>query len=331
MSIKKVYIDSRWKNCGGIGTFYERINELNKYSDAELSGKPMSPLDCIRTSIQLFFRKDSIFFFPGYIPPVFLSSDYIFTIHDLNHLERAENSSALKRLFYKFVIKRGCRKARYIFTVSEFSREKIIEWADVSPDKVINVSNGVSPDFSPEGEHYALGYKYLLCVSNRKGHKNEIGTLEAFKKSDIEDDIKLVFTGKPDETINNKISELGLQDRIVFTGFIPEEDLPKLYRSAIGLVFVSFYEGFGLPVIEAQASGIPVITSNSTALKEIAGEGALLVDPYNTDEISKAIRLICENENNLCKKLITNGFKNCSKYTWEKTAHSVKKHIDLIR
>ncbi|HDZ9276482.1 TPA: glycosyltransferase family 4 protein [Klebsiella pneumoniae] len=329
--MNKIYIDSRWENYGGIGTFYSEINKINNYEDAKLRGKPMSPFDCLSTTIQLFFRKNGVFFLPGYIPPVFLKNNYIFTIHDLNHLDRPENSSLIKRLFYRTIVRRGCKKAKYVFTVSEFSRKKIIEWANISPEKVINVSNGVSHKFRPEGERSCYDFKYFLCVSNRKGHKNEIGLLEAFKKARIDKNVKLVFTGKKNDFIANKIIELNLEDRIVFTGFVHEDELPKIYRSAIGLVFVSFYEGFGLPVIEAQASGIPVITSNTTALCEIAGNGAILVNPYNKNEISDAIEKIYNNDNNICELLIEAGYINCANYTWSKTAERVDFYINSIK
>ncbi len=94
--------------------------------------------------------------------------------------------------------------AEYVFTVSEFSRKRIIEWAGIEPSKVVNVGNGVSPKFQPEGERINLGYEYILCVSNRKGHKNEFGTLEAFKHADIDESIKLVFTGKANSEILEK-------------------------------------------------------------------------------------------------------------------------------
>ncbi|HFZ8994094.1 TPA: glycosyltransferase family 4 protein [Citrobacter freundii] len=329
MSVKKILIDPRWKNAGGIGTFYEKINEINRYDDIQIEGSPASPLDTLRSAKAMSTVKDAVVFFPGYIPPLVSNLPYVFTVHDLNHLDRPENSSLSKKIFYNTIIKNGCRKAEYIFTVSEFSRQRIIEWTHVAADKVINVGNGVSPHFTPQGDSINYAFEFLLCVSNRKLHKNEEGVIKAFHAADIDKEIKLVFTGKPSSNIENLIASLGLKDRVVFTGFIESADLPKLYRSAKALVFPSFYEGFGLPVIEAQASGIPVITSSTTSLGEVSGGAALLVDPYSVPEIASAIEVVCHDANRV-NKLTAEGLINSKKYTWERTAGIVDKYIKKI-
>ncbi|HBV9734514.1 TPA: glycosyltransferase family 4 protein, partial [Klebsiella aerogenes] len=206
-----------------------------------------------------------------------------------------------KKIFYNTIIKKGCKDASYIFTVSNFSRQRIIEWAGVTSDKVINVGNGVSEVYRPDGDFINFGFEYLLCVSNRKTHKNETGVLHAFKIADIDKKIKLVFTGKPNASIEALIDRLELRERVVFTGYLDASELPKLYRSASALVFPSFYEGFGLPVIEAQASGIPVITSATTSLGEVSGGAAILVDPCQVSEIVSGIEKVI-NDKNGCYK-----------------------------
>ena len=327
--MKQIFIDKRWEKLGGIGTFSKGISRFNSYFDVDFSGNPTSPIDCIRTSF--FLKKklssNSLVFFPGYIPPLFSSYKYIFTIHDLNHLDRDENSGLFKKIFYNLIIKRGCRKAEYIFTVSEFSKSRIAEWAGVAPNKIVNVSNGVSDEFSPEGDSYHYDFSYILCVSNRKGHKNENGTLEAFAKAKIDTSVRLVFTGKENDDILEKIQSLGISERVIFTGHVSEADLPKLYRTAIGVIFVSFYEGFGLPVIEAQASGVPVITSNTSSLKEVAGDGAILVNPYDIDQISNSIEFLLGDNSEEIKSLIVRGYRNSKLYNWKKTADLVDEYI----
>ncbi|QNK08291.1 glycosyltransferase family 4 protein [Enterobacter sp. JUb54] len=330
MSSKNIYIDPRWKNAGGIGTFYEKINEINNYKKIGFKGSPASPVDTIRTSKKMLFNKDAVVFFPGYIPPLYSNMPYVFTIHDLNHLDREDNSSCAKKIFYNTIIKKGCKDASYIFTVSNFSKQRIIEWAGVSSDKVINVGNGVSDAYRPDGDFINFGFEYLLCVSNRKTHKNEIGVLNAFKIADIDKKVKLVFTGKPNETIKVQIDKLELRDRVVFTGYLDTSELPKLYRSACALVFPSFYEGFGLPVIEAQASGIPVITSASTSLGEVSGDAAILVDPCQISEIALGIERVL-NSKNECYEMIQKGLLNAKNYTWEKTAKIVDTYLTSIK
>ncbi|MBS0857078.1 MULTISPECIES: glycosyltransferase family 1 protein [unclassified Tatumella] len=329
MPNNKIYIDPRWEGMGGIGTFYQQINRLNEYPELAPEGHPASPLDTFRSAKALKDIKDAVMFFPGYIPPLVTKVPFVITIHDLNHLDRPENSSKSKHIFYNTVIKRGCRQAAYVFTVSEFSRQRIIDWAGIPAGKVINVGNGVSEYFSPEGARMNYDFEYLLCVSNRKGHKNETGTLKAFKEADIDESIKLVFTGKADTFITEKIAELGLQNRVVFTGYLAEEDLPLLYRTAKGLIFVSFYEGFGLPVIEAMASAVPVITADNTSLAEVSGGAALLTNAEDTQQIAEAItRIFTEPE--LVAELKAKGLVNATRYSWKKTAAMVDEHLKKI-
>jgi len=314
---------------GGIGTFYEQINKINQYQVIDFEGSPASPLDTIKSSIKLSKVSAAKIFFPGYIPPLLSKHPYVITIHDLNHLDRPENSSLFKKIFYNLIIKRGCKKAEYIFTVSEFSKRRIVEWSGISSEKVINVGNGVSSSFHPDGELYDVPYDYFLCVSNRKLHKNEEGTLKAFKAANIDFSIKLVFTGREDEHIRAIIKSLELENRVIFTGFLPEEELPKLYRTAKALLFVSFYEGFGLPIVEAQASGIPVITADNSSLAEIAGDAAVLVNAVDIDSIAKAITDVYHNEQ-LRNDLVERGFNNKARYSWEATASIVNDYMDRL-
>lgn len=327
--VAKILIDPRWKNAGGIGTFYEEINKINKYEEFPLKGNPASPFDTLNLTKELSKLSNSVVFFPGYIPPIATRVPYIFTIHDLNHLDREENSSVAKKIFYNTIIKKGCKSSEFIFTVSDFSRNRIIEWSGVNEDKVINVGNGVSHVFTPDGEFLDLDYEYFLCVSNRKTHKNEFGVIKSFSLANIDSRIKLVFTGKPTNELESLIDKLGIKARVIFTGFIEASELPKLYRSAKALIFPSFYEGFGLPVIEAQASGIPVITSNNTSLSEISGGASILVEPTEINEIVRAIELVCD-ENELVNKSVKLGLDNAKNYSWTKTASIVEFYIKKL-
>lgn len=172
-------------------------------------------------------------------------------------------------------------------------------------------------------------FDYFLCVSNRKTHKNEFGTLEAFKQANLPEHVKLLFTGKVSDEMERKILELELSERVVFTGYIESGDLPKLYRGARVLIFVSFYEGFGLPVVEAMASGVPVITSNNTSLGEVAGNAAQLVDPSNIGEIASAMGMVNSDEV-LRAKMRQAGLLRATKYSWNMTAKQVDEQLKKI-
>ncbi|MLN24934.1 glycosyltransferase family 1 protein, partial [Salmonella enterica subsp. enterica] len=289
MNNKKVLMDISWSNKGGIGRFTDEISKLLcDISKEELYRKCASPLAPLGLAVNIFLRKKTdVVFLPGYIPPLFCSKKFIITIHDLNHLDLNDNSSLFKRLFYNFIIKRGCRKAYKIFTVSNFSKERIVAWSGVNPNKIVTVYNGVSSLFNADVKPLNLGYKYLLCVGNRKTHKNEKCVISAFAKADIDPSIKLVFTGNPCNDLEKLIIQHGLSERVKFFGFVSEKDLPSLYKGSLGLVFPSLYEGFGLPVVEGMACGIPVLTSLTSSLPEVAGDAAILVDPLSEDAITK--------------------------------------------
>jgi glycosyltransferase involved in cell wall biosynthesis len=240
----------------------------------------------------------------------------------LNHIDRPENSSSLKRLYYATVMKRSCHRAARILTVSEFTRRRIVEWSGVAPENVVNVRCGVGAEFHPEVEEYPLPFPYLLCVSNRKRHKNEFRTVEAFAQAHVDVEIRLVFTGNPTQELLDCIERCGVTERVQFVGLVPDAELPSLYRSAAALVFASLYEGFGLPVLEAMACGTPVVTSNTGALAEISGNAALLVDPESVPEISLGIDRILSDDS-LRSKLRISGLERAAGYSWETTTASV--------
>ncbi|MCE8040711.1 glycosyltransferase family 4 protein [Halomonas daqingensis] len=325
----RIVVDKTWFGLGGIGRFSEEvIARLSYDADCKLSCHPASFMASAKLSRSC--KRNMVAFLPGFVPPAISFGSYVFTIHDLNHLDRPENSSLGKRLFYRFVIRRGCKKAYAILTVSEFSRKRIVEWAGVSSDKVVNVGNGVDKSFNSDVIPYNLGTPYYLCVGNRKAHKNETRVVEAFAQADIDEGIHLVFTGASEPSLEAMIQEHNLSSRVKFMGTVTEDELPSLYKGARGLLFPSLYEGFGLPVLEAMACGTPVITSNCTSLPEVAGDAAMLVDPLDTQELQDAIERL-EQDASLRDELIVKGFDRAKLFTWEKTAQKVQEVLDSAR
>lgn len=327
--MRDVIFDNRWSGSHGIGRFSDEISKrINFKKKINSSLKPTSPLDVFFTARYLF-GTDDVYFTPGFNAPIINLKNSIITIHDLNHIDMDGNSSFLKRLYYKHVLLRACIKCAAIITVSQFSKQRICDWSGVSPEKIHVVGNGVGAEFTPFVKEYRPGYQYLLCVSNRKVHKNELAIIEAFSKSKISHDIKLIFTGNSTEELTEFSTKKGVSDRIVYSGFIQDSELPSLYKGAVALVFPSLYEGFGLPVIEAMACGTPVVTSNNTSLGEIAGDAALLVSPTNIDEITEAINRVI-NDVELREALITTGLSRAKNFTWDKTAEKVKNIIENV-
>jgi len=193
----------------------------------------------------------------------------------------------------------------------------------VSPEKVVKVHCGVGPEFHPQVPPYDFPFPYLLCVGNRKRHKNEFRQVEAFAKSGAADGLRLVLTGDQTAELADCIERNHVTDRVHFMGMVPDAQLPSLYRSAQALVFASLYEGFGLPVLEAMACGTPVVTSNTSALPEVAGGAALLVDPTSVEQIAEAMkRIVCDST--LRQQLREKGLTRAAKFSWASTADKVQ-------
>lgn len=318
-----IYADQRWIGLHGIGRFARHVLGGLDYRQVPLGSHPAAPLDAWRLTRALGgLTRDDLFFSPGYNSPLFCASPFILTIHDLNHIYCPENSSPFKRLYYAAVLKRACHRAANIVTVSEFTRIQIVEWSGVPPEKVLNVRCGVDSTYQPEGAAYELPFPYLLCVSNRKPHKNEFRVVEAFARAGLAAGMHLVFTGEPTADLADCIERHHVTSRVDFAGVVPEEKLPSLYRSARALVFPSLFEGFGLPLLEAMACGTPVVTSNVTAMPETAGGAALLVDPTSVEQIAAAIEQIVS-DTALREQLRERGLARAAQFSWACTASGV--------
>jgi glycosyltransferase involved in cell wall biosynthesis len=323
-----LYADQRWIGNHGIGRFARHLLGSLDYRPVPLGSNPAAPLDAWRLTRALGeLTRDDLFFSPGYNSPLFCASPFVFTIHDLSHIYCPENSSPLIRLYYATVLRRACRRAAGILTVSEFTRAQIVKWSGVPPEKVFNVGCGVDPAYHPGADPYELPYElpfpYLLCVSNRKRHKNEYRVVEAFARASLAAGIRLVFTGKPTVELADCMERHQVTPRVHFVGVVPEARLPSLYRGAEALVFPSLYEGFGLPVLEAMACGTPVVTSNTTAMPEVAGDAALLVDPTSVERIAAAIEQIV-GDTSLRRQLRDKGLARATQFSWASTTASVR-------
>lgn len=325
----KVIFDTRWFGEHGIGRFATEVYDEDFFQPIKLKGNPVSIFDVIKLTIYLFFNKN-FFFSPGFNAPFFFLHRTAITIHDLNHIDVDANTSFLKKLYYNIVLKRACRKAALIFTVSEFSKGRIVDWSGINPDKVKVVYNGVSSAFHKDVQPYLPGFPYIFIVGNRKLHKNEDRALRAFAQANIDKNIHVLFSGKPSDQLVNTAKELQIEDRVKFLGRLSEDELASTYKGALCLLFPSLYEGFGLPVIEAMACGTPVITSNTTSLVEIANNSAILVDPLNHTSITDGIKRIYNN-NPLITKLIHQGLENSYQFQWNKSKSDLISIIEKNR
>lgn len=319
-----IIYDSRWIGSHGIGRFAKEIADRLSFSENYSSKKnPAGLLSAIELGLWSTHSRGKAVYSPSYIPPLFSDLPFSFTIHDLNHIDVEHNSSLLKRLYYRFIIRPAIKKAYRVLTVSEFSKKRIIDWSGCSPEKVTVVGNGVTAVFNEAAPPMQPGYSYIFCCSNRKGHKNEPRLLQAFKKSELNNKMKLVFSGKPDNDILDLIKKLQLESAIIFTGQVSEEELASWYAGAVITAFPSLYEGFGLPLVESMACGTPIIASNTTCLPEIGGNAGYYVDPLSVVSIAEGLKHLVGDES-LRKEMREKGLLRAKLFTWDRSSDLVR-------
>ena len=313
----RILCDCRWIGEHGIGRFASQIiGSLDGVRCLPVKAKPLSIFDPLNVAISIARERPDLYFSPAFNPPLWSKAPFVFAIHDLIHLHVPEEKSWVKDIYYRFVVRPALHKAYRVITVSEFSKREIIEWSGVSSDRVCVVGNGVEPVYNPEGKIHTPGYSYFLNVGNHKPHKNLLRLIRSFARSKIPKEVRLVFTGEPDKLLRKQVGDLGLEGRVVFSGFVPEPELPAYYRGASALLFPSLYEGFGLPIIEAMACGTPVITSKITAMPEVAAEAAILVDPYDCEHIQRAVEEVYYDKG-LRNYLRDKGFARARHFSWD--------------
>ena len=189
------------------------------------------------------------------------------------------------------------------------------------------MGNGVDYPFVPFGPAHNAGGPYLLYVGSRKANKNLPRLLRAFAVSGVYRDIRLVLSGSPSEDLMSQVRRLGLTDKVTFAAASSSQSLAELYRGAHAFLFVSFYEGFGLPPLEAMACGTPVLTSNICSMPEVVGDAGLLVDPYDVDAIADGIRRITEGTD-LRTELKQKGLARARKFSWDQTACKTRQVLE---
>lgn len=253
-------------------------------------------------------------------------------IHDINFFHRPEDLPWLIEKYYNYFFPRFAHIAKRIATVSFYSKEDITRSFKIDYDKIDVVYDGINQIYEPLEENvkqqirekYTRGKEYFIFVGALHPRKNISGLLKAFDgfKLETNSDMKLVIvggemhkTGDIFETYDN----MRFKNDVVFTGRVSTEELHDIYGAALALTFVPFFEGFGIPVVEAMSAGVPVICSNTTSIPEVGGNAVLYADPMKTGQITDAMILLAGNSE-LRKSLIEKGFKQCEKFSWNQTA-----------
>jgi len=294
-----------------------------------------------RLPLDLYFHKPrpDVFFSPGHYAPRFCPSPLVVSIMDLGYL-RFPNQFIKKDLYQlTFWTAFSIRKADYILAISESTKNDIIKTYSISAEKIAVTYPGYdknrfkiqSSNFKIEKikRRYKISGDYILFLGTLKPSKNVEGLLEAFSILAGSVPAKLVVAGKKGwlyQTIFEKAKDLGLEEKVIFTDFVSEEDLPFLMAGAKVFVMPSFWEGFGIPVIEAMACGVPVVVSNAGSLPEIVGKAGVIVNPYDIKSIAQGIKKALTEREFLIKK----GLEQVKKFSWEKCAKETLKILEMI-
>lgn len=327
----KIFFDNRWVGLHGIGRFASEVSSSLKFAGIINTKfiKPSNPFEPVFLTIWHIFHPRTVLFTPGFNAPFFMFWKHVAVIHDLNHLYEESNSSRLKRLYYSVVLKRYARSASLFFTVSHYSKRAIESWVGYELKNLRVVYNAPSSEFYDDSIGKISSMDYMLCVSNRRTYKNELNLLLAFYSSEASKNYKLIFTGMPSSHLSIVIRSLGLDDRVLFLGYLTNRELVMYYRGAKAILLPSLYEGFGFPIIEANAVSVPIVCSNTTSLPEVAGDSAIYFNPRNVRSISKSLDVVCTDSETVSQKTRI-GADNVKRFSWISSRNYILKSFNEI-
>jgi glycosyltransferase involved in cell wall biosynthesis len=239
-----------------------------------------------------------------YTSPLVCPVPIVVSVHDVSFLEHPSYFSRARATQLKVTVKRTVSAAARILTPSAFSRAAVAKAYNLDPDRISVIHNGVSPQFRPVPQesaaawllrHKDVAWPFVLTVGDLQPRKNHVGLIQAFERvirARPELPHRLVFAGKDtwfSPTVRAAAKASSVADRIIFLGFVSDEDLGHYYSACDVFVFPSFYEGFGIPILEAMACGRAVACSNTSAMPEVADSAALLFDPHNIEQMARAM------------------------------------------
>lgn len=288
-----------------------------------------------KLNVDLFLSPDGFLSLKSNIPSISV-------IHDINFEHHPKDLKYSHSKFYRTFFKQYAKKANRIVTVSEYSKQDIAKTYKINESKIDVSLNGVNPVFHPIGlqkqieirKKYSLGKDYFLFVGALHPRKNIKRLLLAFDKfkTDTGSSNKLLIVGAKmwwNKDLKSSYENLNFKEDVIFTGRKTLEELQLLYASALAFCFVPYFEGFGIPIIEAMKCACPVITSNCTAMPEVAGKAAVLVNPYKVQEISDAMTLLNSNSE-LRADLSAKGQVHSQNFSWNSTANALWNSIEKV-
>lgn len=288
------------------------------------------PMEVFTGRMRLFHATDFV------LPPTLPLVPSVLTVHDLSFVRVSASASPTLKEYLDVVVPRSVCRATHILADSRATADDLVSLYGVSSSKVSVLLSGVNTRFTQKipsqvlmttRKKYSLeDFPYIFTVGTVQPRKNYVRLIQALVQLRAKGiDIHLVIAGGKgwlDNPIYQAIADNRMEDYVHFIGFAADEDLPALYKNATCLAFPSLYEGFGLPVLEAMAAGVPVLTSNVSSLPEVAGDAAITVDPYNVDAITDGLQKLIL-DTTLRDTLIRKGLARAKQFTWEKSARQL--------
>jgi glycosyltransferase involved in cell wall biosynthesis len=328
----------RQNDCGIAAELGENFRSIPESAPAYSIREQLAvPMDLRREGIDLFHA-------PHYVLPPLTPCRSVVTIHDCIHLQFPQYlPNRLGYAYARTALWIAAHRSARVLTVSEASKRDILKYFNIPAGKIDVIYNAIDERFGQEPsaedvsrvkERYQLNDPYVLYAGNIKPHKNLERLIEAFHllRREGADQVKLLIIG--DEiskyaTLRRAVHRYKLHQHVRFFGFVPDRTLAVLYRLAAVFVFPSLYEGFGLPPLEAMASGTPVITSNVSSLPEVVGDAALLIDPYDPIAIEQAMRRVL-GDAALRADLRQRGLARVKEFSWDRSVRRIRQVYDEV-
>jgi len=290
--------------------------------------------DYLYIPLAIMKNKLDIFLFTKNIIPFFTKCKKILVIYDMGYFVKNLNAyGKLDQAYMKFMIPSSLKKADRVITISESTKKEILNYTKKAKNKIKVIYMACDNNFKSINNNkklikiknkYNLPDKFILFKGNITPRKNLTRIISAFDKIlNQKNKFFLVLTADKKGWMNKDVLKLiKKHKKIKRLGHVRLNDMPALYNLAYLYLYPSLYEGFGIPILEAQACGCPVITSNISSMPEVAGKGAILINPYNVNEIAGAIKKVVKDKN-LRKNIIKEGYKNVKKFSWKKCAQEI--------
>jgi glycosyltransferase involved in cell wall biosynthesis len=303
-----------------------------------------------RLSWEMVTRPPDLLFVPSHVLPLVHPQRSVVTVHDLGYHYYPEAHTAFQNVYLRWSTRYNARAATRIVADSEATQRDLMHYYGIPEDRIRVVYPGRDESLVPVVEpvtlarvraRYGLSDSYLLYVGTLHPRKNLVRLVQAFAvllrsslsmPEPLPSNLQLVLAGQKGwlyDKVFAQVRELGLTERVVLTGYVPDADLPVLLSGALAFVFPSLHEGFGLPVLEAMACATPVICSNVSSLPEVAGDAALLVDPLDTGLLAQAISQIVIDEG-LRRMLVERGFRQIRRFSWRRCAREILQILEDV-